>query len=63
MAHMIPVLSGRALASGVGGPEFEPPPEHRWCGRQASLTLAVYSVYSSNVFLVLKVSQKAKALL
>ena len=26
-------LSGRALASGAVGPEFEPPPGHGWCGR------------------------------
>ena len=50
-------LSGRALASGAKGPEFEPPPGLRWCGRQALLTLAVYSVHSFNVFLVLKVGQ------
>ena len=52
-------LSGRALASGAGGPEFEPPPGHRYCGRQASLTLVVYSIHSFNVFLVLKSQPKA----
>ena len=40
-------------------PEFDPPPGHGWYGRQASLTLAVYSVHSFNVFLVLKKSAKS----
>ena len=43
---------------GPVGPGIEPPPGHRSCGRQASLTLAVYSVHSFKVFLILKVGQK-----
>ena len=54
-----PWLSGRALASGSVGSEFNPPPGHGWCGRQASLTLAMYSVFSSYVSLVLKSRPKA----
>ena len=50
-------LSDWALASGAVGSEFEPR-EHGCFGRQTSLIIALYSVYSSNVFLLLEDDQK-----
>ena len=53
-----PWLSGRSLASGLVGPGIEPLPGYGWCGRQASLTIALYRVHSLKVFLILKVGQQ-----
>ena len=55
--HMGLLLRGRALALEPIGPGIEPPPGHGWCGRQASLTLAVYNVHSFKIFLIFKVGQ------
>ena len=57
--HFWGPVSQRSITSGAVGLKFNPLPGHGWCSRQASLTLAVYSVQSFNMFLVLKKSTKS----